>query len=143
MKTLALPASLVGLLSIVACTSSSTPERLETATQAWHGCSDGAVRDAEDGCNTCTCADGHWQCTEIACEAPPTPAPAACIEGQVKSAGDDCNFCTCENGAWQCTELACEPTAKCVDGDEKTLPDGNWCHCEDGVFWCTQLTLEP
>src|SRR5688500_1609863 len=37
------------------------PERLCTA---------GAVRDAEDGCNTCTCAaDGHWTCGELPCPA--------------------------------------------------------------------------
>jgi hypothetical protein len=30
-------------------------------------CSDGDTKEADDGCNTCTCTDGAWACTEIAC----------------------------------------------------------------------------
>ena len=30
-------------------------------------CSEGASRSAADGCNTCTCANGDWACTDKAC----------------------------------------------------------------------------
>ena len=31
-------------------------------------CEEGATKLADDGCNTCTCMDGVWSCTEMACE---------------------------------------------------------------------------
>ena len=31
-------------------------------------CADGDMKDADDGCNTCSCVDGAWACTEIACD---------------------------------------------------------------------------
>lgn len=31
-------------------------------------CTDGDIRPADDGCNTCECTNGAWACTEIACE---------------------------------------------------------------------------
>lgn len=30
-------------------------------------CTDGDTRPAEDGCNTCTCSEGTWGCTELGC----------------------------------------------------------------------------
>lgn len=30
-------------------------------------CKSGATRKADDGCNTCSCHDGQWACTEKAC----------------------------------------------------------------------------
>src|SRR4051812_23813440 len=27
----------------------------------------GATANADDGCNTCTCTNGHWSCTENSC----------------------------------------------------------------------------
>lgn len=30
-------------------------------------CKNGATRKADDGCNTCSCHDGQWACTEKAC----------------------------------------------------------------------------
>lgn len=36
-------------------------------------CMEGDIKPADDGCNTCTCIDGQWGCTEIGCaeEGPP------------------------------------------------------------------------
>lgn len=70
-------------------------------------CEEGDTKDADDGCNTCTCLDGSWACTEIGC-APNNP-PAVCEDGDTKDAEDGCNTCGCHDGQWACTEIACEP----------------------------------
>jgi hypothetical protein len=47
-----------------------------------NACNAGDTRDADDGCNTCTCdADGNWACTEIGCEQP-------CGEGELSVDGE-------------------------------------------------------
>ena len=110
-------------------------------------CEDGATKDAEDGCNTCTCTDGGWACTEIACD-PGNQAPnnssASCTDGDTKDADDGCNSCTCSDGYWACTERACLPDnnapSECVDGDTKPAEDGcNSCTCSDGYWACTEI----
>ncbi|MFZ6178461.1 DUF4215 domain-containing protein [Nannocystis pusilla] len=67
-------------------------------------CKEGDTKPAEDGCNTCTCTDGGWACTEIACEG------LECEEGETKPAEDGCNTCTCYDGGWACTEKGCPDT---------------------------------
>jgi hypothetical protein len=77
-------------------------------------CTPGEQRLADDGCNTCTCAEnGTWQCTEIGC--------MACVEGEMRDAGDGCNTCTCDaSGSFICTRLycpvTCEPDSADCDG---------------------------
>lgn len=73
-------------------------------------CMPGDQMPDDDGCNTCTCDDnGHWACTEIACE-PPQPG-GECEPGDEAPAGDGCNTCNCdENGYWACTLLGCPDT---------------------------------
>ncbi len=39
-----------------------------------NACADGDAKDADDGCNTCSCIDGGWACTEIACNVEPNNA---------------------------------------------------------------------
>jgi hypothetical protein len=124
-------------------------------------CEDGETKPSEDGCNTCTCTDGAWLCTQSPCPEP------ACEPGD--GSNDGCNTCTCTaEGIWACTDLICEPlcmdgnvmtescnTCTCVDGnwacDEsaciafcqagsvKAAGDGcNTCSCEDGAWLCTE-----
>ncbi|HJL14674.1 MAG TPA: proprotein convertase P-domain-containing protein [Sandaracinaceae bacterium LLY-WYZ-13_1] len=62
---------------------------------AWHcgeplECTDGETRD--DGCNTCTCTDGRWACTERYCPpvaeaGEPCPAGTVCAEGLICDRG--------------------------------------------------------
>lgn len=78
-------------------------------------CEEGETKDADDGCNTCTCEGGAWKCTEIACG-------EECVDGEVMPAPDGCNTCVCESGMWACTLLGCPAT----DGD----PGG----CGDGIL---------
>src|SRR5689334_11607087 len=99
----------------------------------------GAMKPADDGCNSCTCdADGNWQCTEIDC--------STCQEGTMKPAGDGCNTCTCRDGDWSCTQKMC--TGACTLGEMRT-EDCNSCVCTDfgdGPTWacttnvCTECT---
>jgi hypothetical protein len=74
-------------------------------------CRNGASRPDTDGCNTCSCYDGHWGCTELACGngggglPPPPSPPSSCREGDTVQL--DCNTCTCTGGHQACTELFC------------------------------------
>jgi hypothetical protein len=56
---------------------------------------------SNDGCNTCTCVNGGWACTDRACP------PPACADGTTMF--DGCNDCTCTNGLWACTKRYCPP----------------------------------
>jgi hypothetical protein len=68
-------------------------------------------------CNTCSCEDGQWACTEIGCD--PTGGSAdggeTCDPSQDPS--DDCNSCSCEDGQWACTQIGCEGTTGHIDFD--------------------------
>lgn len=89
-------------------------------------CVDGAERMVE--CNTCTCVDGAWMCTRLACEDVGPDADedasvddaegdarpdAACEDGAERM--EDCNTCTCMDGGWACTEMACVDAGPDVD----------------------------
>jgi len=53
-------------------------------------CMDGETRD--DGCNTCSCSDGRWACTERYC-------PPVAAEGEACGAGTICDTgLTCDRG---------------------------------------------
>lgn len=80
-------------------------------------CMDGATKPDEDGCNTCTCLDGAWACTEKACADEDAP-PAECEEGEEMMI--ECNACTCYQGMWACTQIGCgetEPSATATSSE--------------------------
>ena len=66
----------------------------------------------EDGCQTCECNDGSWNCqVDDECLNPPK---ADCTyngetynAGDTFPAGDDCNTCECSDGAVDCTSEIC------------------------------------
>jgi len=60
-----LTGALVGL-TLGACDLG--PKMIGDETDGPEDCEEGAVKPAGDGCNTCTCSDGGWACTEIGCE---------------------------------------------------------------------------
>jgi len=101
-------------------------------------CTSGETADAKDGCNSCTCSDGAWACTEMACDK--DAGTAGCIPGDKRPAGDDCNTCSCSaDGTWACTRLAC---GECANGDTKS--DGcNTCTCMNGAWGCTTRACPP
>lgn len=97
-------------------------------------CEEGEQKEADDGCNTCTCSDGEWACTELACEEP------VCEDGDTKMI--DCNTCGCIDGQWGCTQIGCEPD-ECAPGDTKML-DCNTCDCtQEGQWVCTDIACPP
>jgi cysteine-rich repeat protein len=107
-------------------------------------CQPGETKPAGDGCNTCSCADGEWACTDKACADP------VCQDGDMKMHEDGCNTCGCVDGQWACTLIGCdgtggppgtttgEPMPECQDGDKKDAGDGcNTCECYEGQWSCT------
>ena len=87
-------------------------------------CKPGQVKQADDGCNTCSCDDsGQWGCTEIGC---------VCKPGEVRLGDDGCSKCACEGGSWACDPSGC---ADCSVGD---LSANGCCVCADhgaGPTW--------
>lgn len=102
-------------------------------------CEEGETKPAEDGCNTCTCADGDWACTEKACA-------DECVDGETKPAGDGCNTCGCVDGMWACTLIGCEdpPPPVCMEGETMPSEDGcNTCSCTaEGQWVCTEKACD-
>ncbi len=99
-----LAGALVGL-TLSACDFG--PKMIGNETEGAAECQDGETKPADDGCNTCGCNDGEWECTEKACEGQ-TTVPAMCQDGESKPSEDDCNTCTCIGGDWGCTLANCE-----------------------------------
>lgn len=126
-SSLMLAGAIVGL-SLAACDLG--PKKIGEETMGdGPVCEEGDKKQADDGCNTCTCSDGEWACTELACEEP------ACEEGEEKQV--DCNTCTCSEGAWGCTKVACEEPGTCTPGETK-MEDCNSCDCTaEGQWACT------
>ena len=88
-------------------------------------------------CNTCSCVDGEWACTDIACD----PTDAACDPLQDPS--DDCNECSCVDGEWACTQLDCGTTTGHIDfdcdPDEDQSSECVTCEClASGEWLCTE-----
>jgi hypothetical protein len=70
------------------CTRTACPE-----------CVDGETRRV-DRCNSCTCEDGFWTCTEQVC--------SDCDPGDIVPQPDGCNRCICtEMGTFRCTDHDC------------------------------------
>ena len=119
---------------------------------------EGDQRPADDGCNTCTCIEGSWACTEEGCGSgggegsggsgtgggvtPPgpttNPPPGGCTPGDRRDSPDGCGFCSCtDSGEWACTGEECPPVA-CLEGN--MMLDGcNACLCTNGAWDCTRL----
>jgi len=108
---------LVGVL--IACPG---PKQIgtESDTNINEMCMDGDMKPADDGCNTCSCVDGDWACTEKACNDEDAP-PAECEDGDEKPAPDGCNTCSCYEGTWACTDIGCPATEP---GGTETGTDG-------------------
>ncbi|WP_293271651.1 DUF4215 domain-containing protein [Nannocystis sp.] len=101
-------------------------------------CEEGEEKPADDACNSCSCVDGQWACTAIACG----DLPEECKDGDMQPAPDGCNTCTCGGGQWACTEIGCEEP-QCMPGDVK-MQDCNTCECAgDGTWSCTKLGCVP
>jgi hypothetical protein len=103
---LLLAGALVGL-TLSACDFG--PKMIGNETEGPMDCQDGDSKPADDGCNTCTCSDGEWACTEKACEGQ-SSGPVACQDGEMMPAPDGCNTCTCFGGEWACTAIGCPAT---------------------------------
>ncbi len=72
---------------------------------------DGDSYTTLDGCETCTCNNGSWDCTvDPSCT---VPAGGCTYDGSVYNNGDSfpasdgCNTCTCNNGNVNCTLMLC------------------------------------
>lgn len=117
-------------------------------------CTEGDTKPADDGCNTCSCSDGGWACTEIGCLPDGTggadagtggadagtggsdagtggsDAGIGCKDGETKDV--DCNTCRCGGGQWACTEKPCgAKTCGGLTGGE--CEQDEYCHYEEGV----------
>ena len=129
-------------------------------------CSVGDRMAAPDGCNSCSCTDGGWACTEMACPPPPgsCASDADCFvsgcSGQICASEDvatTCEWldeyacykapttsCGCQDGfcGWARTpELDMCLNQACSPGDVKPAGDGcNTCSCSpNGVWNCTKM----
>lgn len=81
------------------------------------GCymTDGSINVCSDGCNFCSCFEGNWACTLMACldtdasASNCTNPPEGCIvnANSPYTCNIDCNVCSCNQGDWMCTQRAC------------------------------------
>ncbi|XP_033121010.1 neurogenic locus notch homolog protein 1-like [Anneissia japonica] len=108
-------------------------------------------QEAKVDCNTCTCLEPGWSCTEIACSDPCSSSP--CLNGGMCFRKNDYYTCICPrnyNGS-ECQNIV--PDDVCYDG-ERTLDNGEttfndicqqMCECNDGVVTCdvTDSCPEP
>lgn len=100
-------------------------------------------------CNSCTCDDGLWNCTQRACDTDvydedtnnADVSDPQCSEGETKQ--QDCNSCVCDDqGAWICTERACGQTYDpcegqiCGDSCHVCDPDDPDCQETDVLKFC-------
>jgi len=109
---------------------------------------DGESYTTLDGCETCTCNDGNWNCqVKPSC----IILPSDCThdntiyhEGDARSA--DCDqTCTCSDGNWDCV---IPPSSSCCKSDGKIYHSGesfpasdgcNTCSCNNGHASCTMM----
>jgi hypothetical protein len=110
-----------------------------TGTLGGHCSSEGQHVPSADGCNTCTCTNGTYACTDMACLTDAGIAKS-CTPGASRPAGDGCNTCSCSaTGEWLCTRTAC---SVCSPGETKQQ-DCNTCSCANGQWACTYLACPP
>jgi hypothetical protein len=108
-------------------------------------CEEGATELAADGCNTCTCANGVWECTEKGCEdgSGHDPEPTAGDPGQeppVEEPGGDPGADPGQGEPGTPGDLP--PT--CAQGDDPIALDAcNVCFCTDDGSWaCTDVICD-
>lgn len=92
-----------------------------------------------EDCNSCTCEDGGWSCTEMDCgdgSGGSTSSGDECDPADLPMCGD----CVCENGGWSCDDIGCDPTGG-LECDPATEPDDgcNECICDMGEWACTEV----
>lgn len=97
------------------------PSAREKRQAVGEECDEGQSYFDGDGCNTCTCYDNHYLCTEKPCfspsddsasarrkreEAPLTSVTLGCSKGSIYD--DGCNTCLCVNDKfYACTQRSC------------------------------------
>ncbi len=113
---------------------------------------DGESYTTKDGCETCTCDDGNWDCKiKDSC----IILPSDCThnnrvyhDGEARSAECD-QTCTCDKGNWKC--VMAPGSSCCKEGDKlyhngESYPasDGcNTCTCNNGHANCTMMLCLP
>ena len=152
-------------------TCTCTDEGTWACTDAACECEAGDMREADDGCNTCSCFEGRWACTMRQCgdtctlgqiqsddcsncvctdfgDGPVwacTLNECQCVEGERRPAEDGCNYCTCTDGQWECSLLGC---VVCTPGEVQTDDGCNQCTCDGSGQWvcedvCPELVCDP
>lgn len=100
-------------------------------------------------CNTCSCSNGDFACTAMACAAVCVHGGQTHPPGSSFPAGDGCNTCFCDvDGTVSCTLVDCAPTTctyagkAYAPGDSFPAIDGcNKCSCgSDGNVSCTEIS---
>lgn len=102
-------------------------------------CEEGTTSEGGDGCNSCSCLNGLWACTNVECP----PDPTSCTPGSVYD-GPDCQTCVCSSEGVLVCEEGCDRL--CEPGTVKSAGDGcNTCSCGEGGTWaCTDAACpEP
>lgn len=95
--------------------------------------------DEPADCNTCSCMDGEWVCTAIACVDTEGADSGGGTCDPAEDPSDECNTCSCVDGQWLCTAIGCDPTgAGTCDPAENPTNGCNTCSCEDGEWVCTE-----
>lgn len=107
---------------------------------------DGSTFPSSDGCNTCSCDNGQWGCTLIACVDDCFYQGQQFPPGATFPAGDGCNTCLCQDGIAVCGHQSCPVTCSYQGqtyqpGESFPAGDGcNTCSCgEDGMVACTEI----
>jgi len=134
-------------LALLAC-GGKTGEGPSTQAPS-SGCDEGTVKSAGDGCNTCSCEDGEWLCTDEPCPepacVPESPGWDDRCEGigiHARAEGTDacCELCSLPAGyTYYESREACEASKVCSAGESKYADDQcNTCTCTPSGEWaCT------
>lgn len=138
---------LAGLLAAVAFTACDLPDKDLGDDPAVDTDTDGG--DCQDGdtmmqdCNTCTCENGAWSCTEIGCgdgsgDGDSGDSGDMACDPATKPV-DECDVCECQAGEWVCPAIGC---AECEPGDTM-MQECNECVCDGGFWACDDQACLP